>query len=71
MITEPDPEDYTTTWDHNTGVVIIFQDIPGHGKQVVALAESDTEAGQMIEELIAGTRLPLFVATENTKPEYY
>ena len=70
MIIEPSPEDYTIAWDHNTGVVIVFQDIPGYGKQVVALAESETEAGQMIEELIAGTRLPLFIAAEDSNQEY-
>lgn len=56
--------DYQIIQDQNTGTWIIFQDIPGHGRQVVQLAENETEAKQKVDQLISNEIAPLFYLSE-------
>ena len=58
-----DYEDFSISQDPGTEVWVVFQKTPEHGKQVVGLAETELEARQKIEEIIAGETIPLFFVT--------
>ena len=65
----PEYGNYSIVQDKSTGAWIVFQELPEFGKQVVQLAESESESKQKINQLISGEIIPLFYSSKEEEKE--